>query len=177
MLSIVLQLTLAFIWANLVEWIWHKYIFHGYGKKKTSSFSGHWREHHKEVRKSGGLDLSYKNKLWTNKDPTTEVVHLVIGSLLHLPFAYFSPIFVLGVCLHSCLYYYIHRKSHLDIGWAKRWAPWHYDHHMGKNQDANWCVTPPLWDYILRTRVHFLKNQKNAEKRKKELDKWIEESW
>jgi hypothetical protein len=23
---------------------------------------------------------------------------------------------------------------------------------MGKNQDCNWCVTFPFWDYILRSR-------------------------
>jgi hypothetical protein len=31
--------------------------------------------------------------------------------------------------------------------------PWHYDHHMNSNQDANWCVTKPWFDYILGTRV------------------------
>jgi sterol desaturase/sphingolipid hydroxylase (fatty acid hydroxylase superfamily) len=31
--------------------------------------------------------------------------------------------------------------------------PWHYDHHMNANQDANWCVTKPWFDYLLGTRV------------------------
>lgn len=31
--------------------------------------------------------------------------------------------------------------------------PWHYDHHMNSNQDANWCVTKPWFDYLMGTRV------------------------
>ena len=30
--------------------------------------------------------------------------------------------------------------------------PHHYDHHMGKNQDANWCVTHPFFDWVMGTR-------------------------
>jgi sterol desaturase/sphingolipid hydroxylase (fatty acid hydroxylase superfamily) len=44
-------------------------------------------------------------------------------------------------------YYYIHRRAHLEPEWAKRKIPWHYDHHMNSNQDANWCVTKPWFDY------------------------------
>lgn len=35
----------------------------------------------------------------------------------------------------------MHRRSHLEPEWAKKRIPWHYDHHMNSNQDANWCVT------------------------------------
>jgi len=47
----------------------------------------------------------------------------------------------------------MHRKSHLDVEWGKKWMPWHWDHHMGRDQNANWGVTLPLWDYALGTRV------------------------
>ena len=30
--------------------------------------------------------------------------------------------------------------------------PWHYDHHMGPNQNANWCVTRPWMDIVMGTR-------------------------
>jgi sterol desaturase/sphingolipid hydroxylase (fatty acid hydroxylase superfamily) len=36
---------------------------------------------------------------------------------------------------------------------GKRTIPWHYDHHMNSNQDANWCVTRPWFDYVMGTRV------------------------
>lgn len=35
----------------------------------------------------------------------------------------------------------------------KKRIPWHYDHHMTSNQNANWCVTKPWFDYIMGTRV------------------------
>ena len=50
-------------------------------------------------------------------------------------------------------YYYLHRRAHLEPEWAKKKLPWHYDHHMNSNQDANWCVTKPWFDYLLGTRV------------------------
>jgi sterol desaturase/sphingolipid hydroxylase (fatty acid hydroxylase superfamily) len=50
-------------------------------------------------------------------------------------------------------YYYVHRRAHLEPDWARRTIPWHYDHHMNSNQDANWCVTRPWFDYVMGTRV------------------------
>ena len=86
-MSALFEIFVALIVSNLYEWIAHKYILHGLGKKKSSFF-----------------------------------------------------------------YYFAHRKSHLDVQWGKKWMPWHFDHHMGKNQDLNWCVVFPLWDHILGTR-------------------------
>ena len=36
---------------------------------------------------------------------------------------------------------------------AREHLPWHVDHHLGRNQDTNWCVTKPWFDYIMGTRV------------------------
>ena len=146
------QILVATIYANLFEWVWHRYVFHGLGKKRKSLFSSHWGKHHKLVRKSGGYDLSYKNRLFTSKDPTTEAVQLFLAASIHLPLAVWAPYFVAALYVHALAYFLIHRKSHLDPSWAQRWVPWHYDHHMGKDQNTNWCVTYPLWDYILGTR-------------------------
>ena len=46
----------------------------------------------------------------------------------------------------------MHRRAHLQPEWARK-IPWHYDHHMNSNQDANWCVTKPWFDYLMGTRV------------------------
>ena len=35
---------------------------------------------------------------------------------------------------------------------GKQHLPWHYDHHMGRDQNANWCVTHPLFDNVMGTR-------------------------
>ena len=35
---------------------------------------------------------------------------------------------------------------------GKKYVPWHYDHHMGKNQDANWGVTTDWVDKLAGTK-------------------------
>ena len=52
-------------------------------------------------------------------------------------------------------YFYKHRRSHLDPEWAKQNLKHHYDHHMGRDQDANWCVTQPWFDYLMGTRIDY----------------------
>ena len=49
-------------------------------------------------------------------------------------------------------YAIIHYRSHQDIFWARQNLPWHYDHHMGPNQNANWGVRYPMFDIIFGTR-------------------------
>ena len=50
-------------------------------------------------------------------------------------------------------YYRIHRYAHLQPIWGKIFLRWHYDHHMGKTQDANWGVTTDWVDRLMKTRV------------------------
>ena len=64
-----------------------------------------------------------------------------------------APFFTLGTYYAAGRYFYVHRRSHLDPEWGKKKIPWHYDHHMHSNQDANWCVTRPWFDYVMGTRV------------------------
>lgn len=155
MLAFCTQVLVGYLYANLVEWLYHRYIQHGLGKKRGSRFRTHWKDHHGVVRRNGYYDDSYKFS-GVMEDPMREIFELLVGALIHAPLFYVFPYFAGYLWFHALLYFMIHRKSHLDPEWAKRWAPWHYDHHMGKNQDANWCVTPPLWDYILGTRLYFL---------------------
>ena len=42
---------------------------------------------------------------------------------------------------------------------------------MGSNQDANWCVTRPWFDWIMRTRVPYAFTKLEAQRRLKELKK------
>jgi hypothetical protein len=65
----------------------------------------------------------------------------------------FSKGMALAAIYSAGNYYYVHRRAHLEPDWAKRTIPWHYDHHMNSNQDANWCVTRPWFDYVMGTRV------------------------
>ena len=73
-----------------------------------------------------------------------------------------APFFVATVWACSVNYYRAHRRAHLDPRWAREHLPWHYDHHMGRNQNANWCVTHPFFDNLMGTRREFLGVQPSA---------------
>ena len=145
--------------ANGFEWVAHKYILHGTHRARKPRFSpvprsmrSHW-EHHRMVRKVQFYDAAYVDGLknWRTRN---EVISLVVvaggASLLFYPL---SKGMVLASIYSACHYFYVHRRAHLDPEWAKKKIPWHYDHHMNANQDANWCVTKPWFDYVLGTRV------------------------
>lgn len=145
--------------ANGFEWFAHKYILHGThraGKSRYSpvpdSMKSHW-EHHREVRKTDFLDYGYVEGVsnWRTKN---EIISLAVVAGVFVPVFYpISKGMSLSVVYSACNYYYIHRRAHLEPEWAMKKIPWHYDHHMNSNQDANWCVTKPWFDYILGTRV------------------------
>ena len=54
--------------------------------------------------------------------------------------------------MYAMRYFYYHRRAHLNVEWGKKKMPWHYDHHMGKNQDSNWGVTVEWVDKLFKTR-------------------------
>ena len=49
----------GYLYATWLEWILHKYILHGLGKKKNSWFNFHWHSHHRSCRKNSNLDENY----------------------------------------------------------------------------------------------------------------------
>jgi len=80
-----------------------------------------------------------------------EIYSLLGASLIHFPVALFFPFAYLTLLLCLINYYILHRKSHTDVKWGKKWMPWHYAHHMGKDQHKNWGVRLPVVDMILKT--------------------------
>ena len=150
---------LGLVFANGFEWVAHKYILHGThrtGKPRFSpvprSMKSHWA-HHREVRTEHFHDEGYVEGIsnWRTKN---EIVSLVIvAGAASLVFYPISKGMVVAALYSAGNYYYIHRRAHLEPEWAKKKIPWHYDHHMNANQDANWCVTKPWFDYLLGTRV------------------------
>lgn len=145
--------------ANAFEWVAHKYVLHGTHRKGQPRFSpvpdsmkSHW-EHHRHVRKLDFFDHGYVEG-WSNWRTKNEIVSLaVVATVFGTAFYPISKGMSLSVLYSACNYYYIHRRAHLEPEWAMKKIPWHYDHHMNSNQDANWCVTKPWFDYILGTRV------------------------
>ncbi|MCK4107711.1 sterol desaturase family protein [Acinetobacter radioresistens] len=145
--------------ANAFEWVAHKYILHGThraGKPRYSpvpdSMKSHW-EHHKIVRKTEFFDQGYIEgiKNWRTRN---ELISLgAVATATSLMFYPISKGMALAAWYSAINYFYTHRKAHLEPEWAMKVIPWHYDHHMNANQDANWCVTKPWFDYIMGTRI------------------------
>ena len=150
-----LELFLAYLYTNFTEWWVHRYVLHALGKKQ-GSFTGqifgfHWKRHHKYAKKLGYRDPDYSSWFGVN----TETVGLTMLTALHAPLASMFPYAYLVLVANSIIYYVVHAYSHRNPDWAKRWLRWHYDHHMGVTQEANYCVTVPLFDYLLKTRVKY----------------------
>lgn len=154
MLTIILQFVLGLVYANAGEWFMHRYILHGLGKNRRSFWAYHWYEHHAVSAKNGMLDPGYQQMtLTTWNTQSKELLVLACIVAMHLPGIGLLPGFVWAVYFSLALYYYKHRKAHLDPVWARKHLRWHYEHHFGGNSSANWCVTWPWFDYLLGTRV------------------------
>lgn len=143
------QILLGILLANFHEWWIHKHLLHGRGKNKHSIWHFHWL-HHKEVRKSEGYDDAYLDRGYPK-----EKLSLFLIALAHLPLILVWPTLAKTLAVYLVAYYFVHARSHIDVEWAKKWVPWHYDHHMGANQDKNWCIVLPICDHIFGTREKY----------------------
>lgn len=153
MLWAALQVVAGMVFGNLLEWVVHRYFLHGIGKNPKSILAFHWRGHHRYSRKNGFRDPDYDETIWAWNGKTKELAALGFLALLFVPTVFVAPWLYVGMFSWVFIYYFVHSYAHQNPEWAKRWLPWHYEHHMGRNQDANWSVTFPLWDHIFRTRV------------------------
>jgi len=142
--------------ANASEWVIHKYILHGRGKNKRSFWSFHWHDHHRKSRQNGHIDSDYQESVFRWNGQGKEALVLTLTGLAWLPAFPVAPFFV-GTLVYSGINYYRkHKRAHLDPDWARENLPWHYDHHMGPNQNSNWCVTRPWFDEIMGTREPYV---------------------
>jgi len=159
---------LGLIYGNAAEWIVHKHILHGRGKSKKSFWNFHWHEHHRNARRDGMVDVDYHKTLLRWHAPGKELFALSMAAFAHLPLLPVAPFFTLTAYYCAFNYYRLHKKSHLNPQWTRKHLPWHYDHHMGPNQDANWCVTKPWFDIIMGTRVPYVGTQREKETRRRQ---------
>jgi len=160
-MNIILQVLLAWVYSHVLEYILHKYFLHNADRKKL--FKPHFGDHHKTAKKNGMVDSKYVGKFDIVKDP--EIKGLLLLALLHLPVCIYFPISYGVLILSTISYYVVHRLTHRNIYWARKYTPWHYDHHMAQNQHSNWGVRLPIIDIILKTR----KNYKDSEREKREF--------
>ena len=146
---IILQIFLAWLYSHILEYCLHRWLLH----KKISKiwFKYHWSLHHKNARQWNMIDSKYNN-IW-NLYKDDEVIGLSLLALIHLPVFFFFPWAYAVLVFSAISYYFIHRRAHTVDGWGRSYLPWHYDHHMGTNQNMNWGVRLPFLDMLFKTRL------------------------
>ncbi len=144
--------------ANAFEWVAHKYVLHGTPRKgqpryspSPASMASHWA-HHRMVRKFDFGDECYEQGLSHERTQLEVQSLIVLAGVMSLAWPV-SKGFVAAAWYSAGRYYYVHSRSHLNPDWGRKRIPWHFDHHMNTQQDANWCVTRPWFDYIMGTRI------------------------
>lgn len=143
------QFVLGILYASFLEWFIHKYILHGLGQNPKSKFSFHWINHHRLVRLNKYRDPSYDNDSLFGWNPRTqEIAWLGVVASLHLWLFWVAPIFAVTIFSWMVLYYMVHFLSHKFPKFGEKVFPWHYRHHMDKNQHRLYGVVTPIWDYI-----------------------------
>jgi hypothetical protein len=167
---------IGLLYANAIEWLVHRYVLHGPGKKPNSFWRFHWAEHHKNSRRHEMYDADYEKSIFDWNARGKEAFGIALLGVAHTPLFPVAPYFT-GTILYACFnYIYRHKKSHLDPEWARVHMTGHYDHHMGPNQDANWCVTRPWFDWITGTRVPYAFTQAETTRRLKKLTKQLKQT-
>lgn len=136
--------------ANMAEWVFHRHIQHGFGKKVGSYWSFHWLEHHPEASKANFYDKGYERSLFGWHAQSKEALGLAGAAIVVTPLFPIAPFMTLALQYSAFNYYRKHKRAHLDVEWGKKNLPWHYDHHMS-NPNANYCVTKPWFDYVMKT--------------------------
>jgi hypothetical protein len=137
---------LGWLYGHIFEYTTHKHVLHN-RKRFKKSFTNHFKTHHNMSRKNNMYDENY-NKLISSK---FELFSLSFILLLHAPIFIILPYFYFMIMWSTFVYYFLHRLSHLNTTWGKKWLPWHYEHHMGKNQHINWGIRLPMIDKLLGT--------------------------
>lgn len=160
--------------ANGLEWYFHKVWLHEFPSQyRNSPFFTHIA-HHKRARLNGFHDEGYAESMLKNAEiynEKTALIGLAGAATIFLPVA---PFFTAGLYYGLWNYWRVHTKSHLDPEYAKKRIPWHYDHHMTSNQNANWYVTRPWFDYIMGTRVTTEVSKTETNPLGIKLPKWVE---
>lgn len=143
---------LGLMTANAVEWVMHKYVLHDMGRDPKNFWAFHFHEHHKIVRKNEYHDPNYEKFPLGLHAQGKEAWGLIAASAAVAPLFPVAPFYVGTLWYCAANYYRVHKKSHMEPAWGRANIPWHYDHHMGRNPNANWCVTKPWFDYVMGTR-------------------------
>lgn len=155
-----LGIPVAFAVFGYGEWATHRYLLHGLGRDRNSRFAFHYHEHHQSARRNGGYDPAYEGRVWTTTTQRREAIGLTMVGLAHAPLFPIAPFYTSTIWY--CLYRYRrdHRRGHLDPSWMRDHLSWHYDHHMGGDQDKNFGVVWSWFDSLAGTREVFVGSER-----------------
>ena len=145
-MNILLQLLFGWLYSHFFEYIVHRYVLHNY-KWFKPAFKNHFKTHHGISRKNEMYDVSYENLLSSK----FEIFNLAFVSIIHFPLIFYLPYTYGILCVSMLTYYVLHKLAHTHVAWGKKWLPWHYAHHMGKDQNVNWGVRLPIIDKLMKT--------------------------
>ncbi|MBW2523474.1 MAG: sterol desaturase family protein [Deltaproteobacteria bacterium] len=146
-----LGIPLGLLYANAGEWVLHRYVLHRLGRNKQSFWRFHWL-HHGQARRHDFRDPDYERSVFGWHAQGKEALSMLGLGVLHLPLFPVAPWFTATALYCAYNYYRKHKRAHLDPEWAKAKLRWHVDHHLGKNPEANYCVTQPWFDHLVGTR-------------------------
>ena len=167
-----LQFAAGWIYGHFAEYAIHRWVLHAWGKKRGRLLSFHFHEHHQESRKNLMRDRFYHKVGWNG--PMKEVVGILFLLALHIPLINIAPYFFAALVFSACSYYGYHLKSHRNPEWARTRLSWHYDHHMGPNQNKNFGVRSEVFDYLFGTRQVYYGTAKERRDHSRRLLKWIQ---
>jgi len=159
----VIGIPLGLLVANAAEWTIHKHLLHGRGRRRGSTWAFHW-DHHRQARRGVFVDADY-TKRFTEPEwnvQSREAAWIAAAALAFTPLLPVAPFFVGTAWVSAVRYLRVHRRAHLDPEWAREHLPWHYDHHMAPDGEANWCVTHPFFDHLMGTRKPYAHTEREA---------------
>jgi len=148
-------LPLGWAYGHVVEWALHKHL-HDAGKERGHPLSFHFHEHHSASRRNHFHDEIYEEHPFKWNGAGKELLGMAVLTAAHLPLVAVAPWFTAAVAASGLQYYRVHKRSHVDPEWARERLPWHYDHHMGPDQDCNYGVRRDWVDRVLGTRKRYL---------------------
>ena len=143
-----MQVAIAWAYSHILEHCIHRWWLHN--RKRKHWFKDHFGDHHKISRKNCMYDARSYSKIDPRGD--REIKGLMMLALVHSPIAIWFPWAYLVLVYSAISYFFVHRRAHQDFRWARENVPWHYDHHMGPDQNMNWGVRLPWVDWIAGTR-------------------------
>lgn len=162
--SVLLQIAIGLLYSNFLEWALHNFVLHKLGKKFRKVFGFHWFVHHRNSRLNNFYDKEYDKGMGDWNSHTKETFALSIVWAMHFWAFFVFPVFAVTITYCTINYYLTHKWAHQNPEWAKENLRHHWEHHMCKDQNANYCVTKPWFDYILGTRVKYVENSTKSTK-------------